>query len=89
MAWLIHELTHGSQYEHVGSWYLAEEINAPVTSAMIMAVVARWRVKNLHDFNPEQQGDIIKDYYINVLNGFSYYEPDYKRMLQQLINGEL
>jgi|GEM_PF-5251278 hypothetical protein len=45
--------------------------------------------KNIRDFNREQQGDIIKDYYRNVVHGISPHAHEHDRIQQQLIKGEI
>lgn len=74
MAWLIHELTHVSQYEHVGSQYMGEALHAQATGgygyggepALLAAFAAG---KHLRDFNREQQGDIARDFYLALTSG--------------------
>lgn len=74
MAWLIHELTHVSQYEHVGSQYIGEALHAQATGgygyggeAGLLAAFAAG--KHLRDFNREQQGDIARDFYLALTSG--------------------
>lgn len=74
MAWLIHELTHVSQYEHVGSQYMGEALHAQATGgygyggeAGLLAAFAAG--KHLRDFNREQQGDIARDFYLAHTSG--------------------
>jgi hypothetical protein len=79
MAWLIHELTHVWQYQHVGWKYLAQALGAQVTEgaeayrySKRTSVSGRgedlqqmWQDgRRFADFNREQQGDIARDYYI-------------------------
>jgi hypothetical protein len=74
MAWLIHELTHVSQYEHVGSQYMGEALHAQATggygyggeAGLLTAFAAG---KHLRDFNREQQGDIARDFYLALTSG--------------------
>lgn len=82
MAWLIHELTHVSQYEHVGSQYLGEALHAQATGgygyggeAGLLAASAAG--KHFRDFNREQQGDIARDFYLALTSGRSTvaYDP--------------
>ena len=82
MAWLIHELTHVSQYEHVGSQYLGEAIHAQATAgygyggeAALLAAHAAG--KHFRDYNREQQGDIARDFYLTLTSGRSTvaYDP--------------
>ena len=76
MTWLIHELTHQWQYQHLGWRYLRDalgiqlkegrrsydyvrEHGSPEKALQAAAKLSRKFV----DFNPEQQGDITRDYY--------------------------
>jgi hypothetical protein len=70
MAWLMHELTHQWQYQHVGIIYLAQAIVAPTyvyCNANETPANALTRCsgegKTFFSFNREQQGDIVRDYY--------------------------
>ncbi|MBK8965765.1 MAG: DUF4157 domain-containing protein [Saprospiraceae bacterium] len=91
MAWLIHELVHVSQMEHVGSQYMGEALHAQQTTGYNYGGAAMLVGKNLKDFNREQQGDIIRDYYNFVVcaPGTHPHEAEYNRMGTQLRNGEL
>ncbi len=71
MGWLMHELTHAWQYQHDGIRYLFEAVfksptyqyaptGEPVDSALKDFSKAG---KVFRDFNREQQGDIVRDYY--------------------------
>jgi len=77
MAWLIHELTHAWQFQHTGLRYLTRALVLQVkqgkgiygyggADGLRKAVGAgkRWS-----DFNPEQQGDIARDYYLERKRG--------------------
>lgn len=79
MHWLTHELTHVSQYEHVGSQYLGEAIHAQATAGYnYHGPGALWRPatntspntfgKHFRQFNREQQADIAADYYYSLYN---------------------
>jgi hypothetical protein len=71
MGWLIHELTHAWQYQHDGIRYLFEAIfkaptyqYAPVGESQDEALKGFSKAgKVFRDFNREQQGDIVRDYY--------------------------
>jgi hypothetical protein len=70
LAWLIHELTHQWQYQHFGIRYLFEALRAPTyayADAEEPCDAALKRLcnesKKFSDFNREQQGDIIRDYF--------------------------
>jgi hypothetical protein len=70
IAWLMHELTHQWQYQHVGIVYLPQAIVAPTyvycnageTPAAAL-VRCSGEGKTFFSFNREQQGDIVRDYY--------------------------
>jgi hypothetical protein len=72
MAWLIHELTHVWQFQNIGLKYLYQAVWAHLrmgerTYAYGGAkelVAAQKKGLQLNDFNPEQQGDIVRDYYL-------------------------
>lgn len=77
MHWLTHELTHVSQYEHVGSQYLGEAIHAQATTGYdykgsnalfrpASHVNPNLAGKHFSQFNREQQGDIAADYYFSL-----------------------
>jgi hypothetical protein len=77
MAWLIHELTHVWQHAHGGYRYAltAARHQLRLGSAVydyggetgLTAAAARHA--SLSDFNPEQQGDIVRDYYLRRKHG--------------------
>jgi hypothetical protein len=65
-GWMIHELMHVWQGEHVGPVYMAHALIGQATdgyeyggAAALQAHVA----EGLDAFNPEQQGEIVKDFY--------------------------
>ena len=87
MAWLIHELTHVAQYRQIGSRYLPEAIHAQATTGYDYGGGASISEKNFRDFNREQQGDIIKDYYLDVAYGSSPFADDYERLRREMIDG--
>lgn len=70
-AWLIHELTHVWQYQHVGIRYLFEALWEQIRLGPQVyeygdetgLIEARAQGKGLQDFNREQQGDIVRDFY--------------------------
>lgn len=65
MAWLIHELVHVSQYQHVGSQYLGEAIHSQNTAeGYTYTYPDDVREKPFSGFNREQQGDVAADYYL-------------------------
>ena len=90
ITWLIHELTHQWQYQHLGWRYLAAAVSVqlregaqaynyqreyPSREAALRA--ARDVGRRLATFNMEQQGDIARDYYALLKQGqdVSAWEP--------------
>jgi hypothetical protein len=77
MAWLIHELTHAWQFQHVGWAYLAQALSVQARlgpraydyggEAGLRA--ARAAGNGWAKFNREQQGDIARDFYFNLKRG--------------------
>lgn len=70
MGWLMHELTHQWQYQHSGIVYLFQAIVAPTyayaeTGQRPGEALKKFSAqdKKFSDFNREQQGDIVRDYY--------------------------
>jgi hypothetical protein len=71
MGWLMHELTHAWQYQHDGIIYLYQAIfksttyqYAPIGQSQDDALKGFSKAgKVFRDFNREQQGDIVRDYY--------------------------
>ena len=77
MAWLIHELTHQWQFQHLGWGYLARAVWAQLREGQKSY---RYRLedgRHLMEFNMEQQGDIARDYYLALKRGenVSAWEP--------------
>ena len=79
MHWLTHELTHVSQYEHVGTQYLGEAVYGQASKAGYNYDPAvLWRpatnvspnmaAKHFNQFNREQQAEIAADYYFSIFN---------------------
>jgi hypothetical protein len=82
MPWLIHELTHAWQYQHgVGVmtklFWALHGAKAYVYGGEEALVEATRQGKHFKDFNTEQQGDILRDYYNKLKAGqdTSAYEP--------------
>jgi hypothetical protein len=77
MAWLIHELTHAWQFQHIGWRYLPQALLVQIrlgNQAYDYGGVEGLRLaaassKNWESFNPEQQGDIARDYYTSLKHG--------------------
>jgi hypothetical protein len=70
MGWLMHELTHQWQYQHNGIIYLFQAMFAPTYVYEAPGQRPSDAVKELSekgkkfgDFNREQQGDVVRDYY--------------------------
>jgi hypothetical protein len=77
ISWLIHELTHAWQYQHLGWRYLTMALQAQIKmgatayqyggeQGLIDCFQKGWK---LADFNLEQQGDIARDYYERLSTG--------------------
>lgn len=71
MQWLIHELAHVCQMEHVGLQYIVEALVAQNTDGYEYGGYDALKGKRLYQFNREQQADIAADYYFHVLHGNS------------------
>ncbi len=75
--WLIHELTHAWQYQHLGWSYLVKALNAQFRLGVKAydfgdeagLVQAFKEGRKLSDFNLEQQGDISRTYYERLKAG--------------------
>ncbi len=65
MGWLVHELVHVSQMEHVGMQYMGQALHAQMTAGYAYALGK----PHLADYNREQQGDIARDYYFARTGG--------------------
>lgn len=84
MKWLIHELAHVSQMEHVGSKYMIEASYARATEGYGYALGAK---PHFRDYNREQQASIAADYYIAFMSGRS--TAAYDPYIAELLAGEL
>lgn len=82
MSLMIHELTHIWQYQTIGWSYARRAIWVHATqgskgynysekgkTAEQSLIDARANGKRLQDYNMEQQGDIVRDYYIRLRDG--------------------
>ncbi len=83
MAWLIHELTHVSQMEHVGMQYIGEALYAQATTGYGYTLGK----PHLRDYKREQQAEIVKHYYIALSSRAS--TVAYATYIRELRNGEL
>lgn len=74
LCWLVHELTHVWQFQHLGWRYLAMAVNVQIRqgaqaydfggeTGLLERLNQGWR---LADFNLEQQGDIASSYYQRI-----------------------
>jgi len=83
MSWLIHELTHQWQFQRAGWRYLWEATGVQLRegpkgydymkglpSKEAALVEAKASGKRLADFNREQQGDLARDYYTHLKQGY-------------------
>src|SRR5690606_11298980 len=84
MKWLIHELSHVSQMEHVGSRYMIEASYARATEGYGYIPGSR---PHFRDYNREQQASIAADYYIAPVSGRS--TAPYDRYIAELQAGEI
>ncbi|TFH03957.1 MAG: hypothetical protein E4H06_03665 [Methanosarcina sp.] len=84
MKWLIHELAHVAQMEHVGSKYLVEAVYARETEGY---GYIHGEKPYLRDYNREQQASIAADYYIARISGSS--TAPYDTYITELQAGEL
>ena len=85
LPWLIHELTHAWQYQHLGWRYLASALNSQIRMGAkaydfggedgLLEAVRQG--KRLAHFNLEQQGDIARFYYARLVKNadVSAWEP--------------
>ncbi len=89
MAWLIHEMGHVAQYTTVGLQYMGEAIHAQSTKEGYDYNETDLASKDLKDFNREQQPDILRNYYLQVLYGMppSAFSADYVKMKNQAQQG--
>jgi hypothetical protein len=89
MPWLIHELTHVWQYQHSGWIYLARALAVQFRYGaaaydfggegnLLQRRQENWTIKN---FNPEQQGDIARDFYSIARTEHKVDEPNKRNPL--------
>ena len=84
MKWLIHELAHVAQMEHVGSKYLVEAFYAQAAEGYGYTPGAK---PHFCDYNREQQASIAADYYIARISCSS--TAPYDACIAELRAGEL
>jgi hypothetical protein len=71
LDWLAHELTHAWQYQHQSWLYLVRALRAQFKEkdkaydygGEAGLIASRANNKSFFDFNPEQQGNIVQDYF--------------------------
>jgi hypothetical protein len=97
VGWLMHELTHQWQYQQFGILYLFQAIisptyvYAPPGQSPNQALTGFTQAgKHFKDFNREQQGDIIRDYYFNLkqnqnVSGWEPYLQELRTPARRLI----
>lgn len=77
LDWLVHELTHAWQYQHVGWSYLFKALWAQFREKALAydfggekgLLKSREKDKLFKDFNPEQQGNITQTFYKRLRKG--------------------
>ena len=77
ISWLMHELTHAWQFQHVGIRYLIDAIKAQMRLGESVydfggkkgLEEAHQNQMSFNSFNPEQQGDIVRYYYLGLKSG--------------------
>ena len=84
MKWLIHELAHISQMEHVGSRYMIEASYGRATEGYGYTLGSK---RHFRDYNREQQASIAADYYIALISGRS--TASYNPYIEEMIDGKL
>ncbi len=85
MTWLIHELTHQWQFQHLGWRYLRDALSCQLRYGRRAYDYKRQfptredALKSAHkigqrfaQFNPEQQGDLARDYYFALKQGVDH-----------------
>jgi hypothetical protein len=92
--WLVHELTHAWQYQHMGWRYLfnalyaqfREKAKAYDFGGESGLLKSRQKQVSFKKFNPEQQGNIVQTYYVRQRAGkdLSAWQP-YIEELQKTV----
>ena len=88
MTWLIHELVHVLQCQVAGLQYIGEAVAAQLGAGYEYGGPKGVDGKSLREFNREQQGDIVADFYRNVIYGEESPDP-YLRAISDLRSGRL
>jgi hypothetical protein len=66
MAWLVHEVVHVAQYSSLGMQYIFEALIAQHIGGYKYGEVSSLKNNDLSHYSLEQQGDIIRDYYVGL-----------------------
>jgi hypothetical protein len=90
----IHELVHVWQYQKFGAGYISNALKAQVSKeGYNYAYNKGWeKSRSIHDFNAEQQADLVQDYY-RLKKGFSaqwkleknVQIADYQRFIDEIL----
>jgi hypothetical protein len=90
----IHELVHVWQYQKFGAGYISNALKAQVSKeGYNYAYNKGWETsRSIHDFNAEQQADLVQDYY-RLKKGFSaqwklehnVQISDYQRFIDEIL----
>jgi hypothetical protein len=75
--WLVHELTHAWQYQHMGWRYILKALSAQFREKEKAydfggdggLLKSRQKGKLFKQFNPEQQGNITQTFYVRKRKG--------------------
>lgn len=67
MAWLVHEVTHVSQYQKYGVVYIVKALRAQRNGGY--GYQPEWLCRSIKDFNFEQQAEVAKAYYLDIKSG--------------------
>jgi len=78
IGWLIHELTHAWQYQHIGLRYLTRALAAQFKYKELAyeyggaegLTQRRQEGWSFHNYNPEQQGNITQGFYYRKRKGW-------------------
>jgi hypothetical protein len=98
LAIIAHELTHVYQFETIGSIYIWQALRAQRSDGYNYGgwqqLEKDWsKGRHFRDYNREQQGQIVQDYYITVVaRGLSAEKPAfraYEPFINELRKGEL
>ena len=83
---LVHEFIHIWQYQQYGATYIALALAAQRThEGYDYGGVERIRqASSFHDFNAEQQGDIVMDYFIALQKRNQPFADEYLRLIKEI-----